>query len=357
MNCPKCGKETKGVRLNGNIYCNFCGELIKKGQAKEKGVKDKTEKVPDTFNSTPVAKIIGKDGEEKTEEVGLLEAEEKVLEVIENENTAQGKRPIIMGKANIIKSGRKRADHHDLSVIMGEPDPIEEPELPSPKELEIESKSADEPDYPLLDAQHREELSEKNKARQSFLNAYLKESTKEISGNNTEKKRKKHKERKSHKVFWISFVVLLLLALSFTGLVIYVNYFAVNPENIETDLLDDATFSYTKPTYITPGYELSYLSKVEEDKVEYVYESQLEEGEIIIIRVIDVRTKDVDIYEDYIEGTGADYSSILVGGLVAWTAGDNTVYLKKDGIVYEVLSDVIGKSEIIKIAEGIALGD
>lgn len=193
MNCPNCHNETRGIKLNGKIFCNFCGEILKsqteileesyQGQPKAQEVtnqqasftnnngnismtpeayrKNETQNSPtlikpdqstkNTLNnsnqeainlSTPTGPDI-KDSEPKNQgaSLNLLEAEEEILSYLEKKATEPKNTELNLSDQVVIKKNRNRAG---MTIINGEPDPISLPELESPKDLELEESAKDQ---------------------------------------------------------------------------------------------------------------------------------------------------------------------------------------------------------------------
>jgi ribosomal protein S17E len=162
MVCPKCGHETKGIKLNGKLFCSFCGEVIK----------DSTEILEESYQSTPVyaasapieltkpisdyeAKVISPDEHVNTvtpvsenplseKKIDFLKAEEEIVDLIEQAE------PEIASQAevsvDIKKHQRPRTDHRDtdFELVENEPNPVAEPELESPHDMLVEDVEPEE---------------------------------------------------------------------------------------------------------------------------------------------------------------------------------------------------------------------
>ncbi len=306
MICPHCNKETKGIRLNGKVYCAFCGEVTK----------DPTELLEESYT--------------------------KKLDKRKPKN-------------NIIKSSRMRTDHNGFKILENEPDPIEEPELESPRDMKLSTKKPQiskdiEGSNPFIDKKDLNEMRENAKKRQALLNEYFRKGAEEISKkNSTTKKRKK---KISNKYFL--FIAIFLIILGFGFLVYYVNNYALNEEKIKTSIKEQANFEYAEPSYMTPGYSLSYLSSAEPTKVKYVY-THFEKDYQIQITAETTSNQNNDIYETYIKNKTAHYTSQIIKDVNLYTVDFNTIYFVKDGVNYTIFSDKLSQEELLKIAESIIL--
>jgi hypothetical protein len=200
LNCPNCKNETQGIKLNGKIFCNFCGEAIKdQAEILEEAYQQMPIQVPQmnaqldqnpepsgSLNLPPEAKRISglpikEDASinlmkpdvmvekeiieaepnatspqtlqvnpapvvpniEFEKEIKELEAEEEILDLIEELPTP--KEPeieeVVFENQPIIKQNRNRAG---MVVVKGEPDPITLPELEAPEEIQLESHYEEE---------------------------------------------------------------------------------------------------------------------------------------------------------------------------------------------------------------------
>lgn len=188
MQCPNCGKETKGIKINKKLFCTNCGEPVSdetksrdnsstealtQASPKKDPIEDTSE---DSVVHDPKAKLITKEGDEITEKdltTEELSAEEKILEALEIEaenkelETLEAEKEILdlMSKKRekkkakkkpakkkrevpeitnkkIKKHNRPRLSHKPVSkykIIIGEPDPITTPELKFPEDDQLES--------------------------------------------------------------------------------------------------------------------------------------------------------------------------------------------------------------------------
>lgn len=203
MNCPNCKNETQGIKLNGKIFCNFCGEVIKEQtEILEEAYQQMPNQTPKTaaltnqapapsgaFNLPPEAKRISDlptnentsinllkpdvmDEKEIIEaepnvtspqtlpvdpapvvpnlefekEINELEAEEEILDLIEDLPITEEPEieEVIFENQPIIKQNRNRAG---MVVVKGEPDPITLPELEAPEDIQLESHYEETKEY------------------------------------------------------------------------------------------------------------------------------------------------------------------------------------------------------------------
>ena len=171
-----------------------------------------------------------------------------------------------------------------------------------------------------------------------------------------EKKVKKEKgERKKFKIpKWasISIATIFIFLFSFGGLVFYVNNIATNEKNITKRVEGATEFSYKKPNYMTPGYELSFESLGGKDNVTYVY-YKFDKTEKISISITSI-TNDLDVLESKIRPTQLSYASFNLGDTVIWNINNRRYIFRENNVLYDIDSSAkIPESEMKKIAEGI----
>lgn len=199
MICPSCQEETRGIRINGKVFCSVCGEKIAH-PTEEAAVTVDTEKkekqTPTKQESEdPKPKIITREGED----LNLLNAELTALEMIEEEaireeeaeedafikdlgksekkskptktKAKKTKEKPKIEKRTIVKHNRKRTDLKPKSfmVIEGEPDPITTPELEFPTEMEVTAAKSYKNTSPVT----REDGSDRSNEKQHKTEAEM----------------------------------------------------------------------------------------------------------------------------------------------------------------------------------------
>jgi hypothetical protein len=189
LNCPKCNNETKGIKLNGKLYCTFCGEILRdqaeileESYQQPKSLEQnpfqsaipnppEAHRINDNFRNTGQGGINFADNKpevpvqidsdkkleinddliqtEKMAEENLdsdynglttLEAEKEILDYLEDNSALNETKNIDFDLQNqpIIKKNRNRAG---MTIIKGEPDPVTTPELSAPKDFELEAET------------------------------------------------------------------------------------------------------------------------------------------------------------------------------------------------------------------------
>jgi len=264
--CSNCNKETKGIKLNGKIFCSFCGEIIK----------DPTEILEEAYQHTPenketiglqkkssensipegmIPKILNPDSENEAnthkepgeKEVQLLEAEEEIIDLIAKKSSVK-KSSIKIGSKTIKKHGRTRTDAQDFELVPNEPDPIAQPELEPPtdslisdheEEQEAEVGSAKEespkpqasiPKKPkkhnpkaIADESKETLLDESKRKRQKIFTDYLRQTSGVSQNNATGKKQTNDSKSKSRQAIWM-LMILLIIFIGACAAVYYVGF-------------------------------------------------------------------------------------------------------------------------------------
>lgn len=377
MVCPNCGKETKGIKLNGKLFCTFCGETLKSPaeileesyQGQDLSPKTETVVGDDTKEETrsTEAKIITPEGDTKDNppNADLLEAEEEVLEVIEKMPTPKVA-PIIKD-TTIKKHQRQRADRMNFDLIEGEPDPIAEPELESPKEdlisdnvqekvSEIEMTTADEDDkpnsgFPLMPKEQRDELKARAKHHQDLLNIFLKETAGALADKKP-KKKQKNKRRQKNGFRWTWIVApLLILVILLIGVTYYVNVYATDPIKISSDIKDKTTFVYTEPQ-AAPGYEISYLSSSDKNYAEYYFTFIGDKKRFVIVRIEPTTITKTQVQTEVVNKENTNYSLAIIDGLEFWQTENHRIFVLKNDLLYTFSSSSeLSTDELLNYAE------
>jgi uncharacterized Zn finger protein (UPF0148 family) len=348
MTCPNCGKETKGIKLNGKLFCNFCGEIIKdstdileeKYKHNPMGVKSKASEMkpatPEVIQQTEI-------------ETDMLEAEKEVLELITNRQHI-GK-PKILKDMSIKKHQRPRVGHNNYDLIPGEPDPVSNPEIESPHDSLLEDdRGQTDPKTPTTDAlpkddsknaynfmpkADRDTLKAKEKQKQDVFTSFLKETTRAISDKNPPKKKKKSLEHShKHKILWTFIAIIFVTLIAIAGLVYYVNVVANNETKIQKGLEDNINFNYHKPTEAPAGYKLSYLSQSDSNYVFYYYVYTGDDNRFISLKVEQTSLKTGDILNSFIKNKTVSYSMLKKNDLEFWKTSSNNIYVIDNSILY-----------------------
>lgn len=401
MQCPNCGTETKGIKINRKLFCTNCGvkigiQEIPQNKQKQRIVNNEELNnqpvVPKIQNpkqfSEPKAKIITQSGEEITnspleeaeekvlgkieiaagkKEIDTLTAEEKILGLLEKKamNKTQKKTKNTLGNKTIKKHNRPRVERHkknDFVILPGEPNPIETPELKYPEKDQIEPPKeklaeADESEikinflkpeseikYPLLEKERIAEINKKAKVRQKIVTNFLKE---------TAPKKQTRKKKKSHKKLWFASIIIIIVTLVAVGMVLYVNLYATRPERAN-ETLNLAQFNYKVPTYIPPGYEISYKTTAGPDFANLVYEYKPDETKALEIKITETELNAGSLFKEKIEPQAKSYELISENEVDFYFVEQNSAYFINNNLLYEITSsDGLGKEELQKIAEGL----
>lgn len=536
MNCPNCKNETQGIKLNGKIFCNFCGEVIKEqAEILEESYQQEPNQTPqaatlvnqtpsssEPLNLPPEAKRISElpmngnvsinllkpeiedDNEiiesesngtlpqslpvepaqvvqnhEFEKEINELEAEEEILDLIEELPITKEPETeeFVFENQPIIKQNRNRAG---MVVLKGEPDPITLLELEAPEEIQLEShyeeteetiedvkpkesseqliygletaskdieppslisegnvKDQVQPKEMMIDnvdfednssaneeiiipintetevlddndpkieynqsdskaenlTTETEETESEDKVDDSFFKKRIDHAIEDPEKLNLEipekksllpeglqfvhtadddlkpeedekKPKKKQKEPKlkkpknknllptNFKKPIIVTAVILFFVAGLTGLVLYVNNFAIKEENIASRIEAAPAFEYNQPVYLPPGYNLSYESSSGKNYIEYKY-NKFDRSEAITFTATSVDTN-LDVFNDYVKTNGSTYKNIIVGETSVWILEDKKIYFKISNVLYEITSSAkMPESEAKKIAEGV----
>lgn len=395
MVCAKCGDETKGIKLNGKLFCTNCGEALLVPKATTPKRTPTTSETPVSDATPPKPKLITKEGDdpsEKQKEIEALRAEEEALLLIGKEAIQKTKadkakkeapnkdKTIKRGASKEIKKhNRDRITHKknmQWAVLPNEPDPIKEPEIETPTEDQIEppkenladtnkyvgevnlispkkmpAEKPEKNEYPLLDKRKTEKIQEKRRGHHKVLNEFLK-STAGPTTQNQPKKKKREKSR-HRKLFWI-LIILAIFILGFIALVLYVNFYAINPGRAQKQAESAVSFSYKKPSYIPSGYELSYKTSADVDYINYVYEYAPDKSKTIEIKISKSDLTKESFFPQKIQPLGQEYIQTTKDGVDLYFIGRNSLYFLNNGLSYEVVSaEKISQEELTKIAGGL----
>ena len=380
MVCTNCGKETKGIKLNGKIFCSFCGEIIKdpteileeaylhSPKNKETAASPK-ESPKNSIPEEMIPRILRPDYEDEAtarkepgkEEVQLLEAEEEIIDLI-SKKSSTNKAVKRAGNKTIRKHDRARTDARNFELIPNEPDPIAQPELEAPTDSLI-SDHEEEPEVkPEKETGHMSEVEprpmdltqnipkeqkpiasvvkdrekspdESKRKRQEIFTDYLRQTSGVSQSKNNRKKKKKTKKRKSHKLLW-TFVILFIFIIGAGFLIYYANNVATDQSKIVKDLEANTSFNYNEPTGIPAGYELSYLSEKGENYIKYHYTFIGNRDKYVSVRIEPTEIKSEDIFESIIKELKTGYSMTREGGLEFWLTEDHKIFVIKDNVLY-----------------------
>lgn len=330
MTCPNCGQETTGIKLNGKLFCSFCGELIKDPaelleESYEHARFDSggTQSIPKESTSLPVDSE--PDYQQKRYKKGP--------------SFSVGKNSAGMIK----KHQRPRTDAREFGLVTNEPDPISEPELEAPDNMLIEAKSAPAPvtpevkdtkeaNFSLLPYEYRKELKQNAKKKQDILTSYLKET----SGMSKEGKKpsKKNKTRKKKNVFArVTITLIITLILAGVGMVYYVNNYVINTATTEKKLNKNASFIHKKPRGVPEGYQLSYLSKAGNNYILYRYDFKGDRDRYVSMKAEKTDLKSAAEVIDVL-GPGINFAKYSYDGLEFWQVESGEVYVVADNVLY-----------------------
>ena len=147
MTCPSCGNETKGIKLNGKLFCSFCGVVIKDTAE----ILEESYEHLDTPNNSPRADTklpgpatvasnnltqipaeqeiippnLGEEPLPTAHDASILEAEKEVIEIIEEMADEQ---PAIKIQDGIIKKHERTRTDLKQESLPKKPNPLTEPE-------------------------------------------------------------------------------------------------------------------------------------------------------------------------------------------------------------------------------------
>lgn len=387
MVCGNCGQETKGIRINQKLFCTNCGEKISIVPIPDQDVlpAPAVPVVPKPETSTSaIPKRISKDGQEivskgREREIDLLEAEEKIIEVIEKQN--KGKKTQIKKKVPrkqkkrskvrpIIKHNRDRADNHkkkDYLVIPNEPDPIKEPELLSPHDDQIEASKGpnvkiedtgvkinlSSPDtdvrYPLVDKEKIKDIQEKQQRHNVALFNFFKSGASQANKKITKKKIK----NRGWKIF-LTIGIPLICIVFFVGLVLYVNLYGNKAVPAVKKAESSVSFNYKKPRYVPARYELTYQTSGDSDSINYDYIYLPSAGTKLNIKISKTEIKVSELYGKIINPLNKEYATEKKDEVELWLVNDTSLYFISDNLLYEIISsDKMPREELIKIVDGL----
>lgn len=298
----------------------------------------KTEPVTDMLESVEPAETAPEEEQipEKDKlSINLIQAEKgycvkcKTMRGIDNpENvTMKNGHPALKGKCNVCGTTI-------FKIVKGA---VKEGYHPAKKE-----KEGSEPSYQTPAAQNQ------------VLTSFFKSKVESI---NQPPKKEKKPRKFSWKIF-LSILIPLVLILAFAGLVIYVNYFAIDANRAKTKAESTVTFDYQKPEYIPPGYVLTADTKAAVEQIVYVYnlvtvndkgkEETTDTFEIIISKYNGNKEQ---AYDDNVRSTGRTYSQVNVADTEIYILENKDVVFYKNGVLYEISSSgKISRGELIKIA-------
>ncbi len=380
MQCKNCGQETDGIKINGKLFCTNCGEALEVNKIEE----PKISEIPEP----PRAKIISQNDEspelkEEEVELDILEAENLALDQILKETLLEQKNisSKITNTRNtkiklkeetkhhpIIKHERARADKiHGLDLMDNQPNPIDEPELPIPHDDMIEESKVtlatpkdevtinfadtnEDQRFPLLTNESKENITLKQKQKSTALKSFFAKGLVESSKN---KKTSSKKTPKKHKGIYLTLIVIFFIIFCFILFVLYVNFYAINPDRAVKKAEENISFEYTKPKYIPPGYEINYQTNAKDDKITYIYEYLPDKSKTLTILIEKSNISNEKIFDDFVLESNMEYSEKTFHGIIFWIIGD-TKAIFKDKALYQIgSSDTISTEELTKIVEGI----
>lgn len=342
MKCPKCGQETRGIKLNGKLFCGFCGEVIKDSvEILEESYQDQPINVvaPERIEPKIIAEGMAPGKSEKTE-APMTDLPGEVTPAIDGEHRA--KRKITLRNKTIAKHDRPRVDSHGFDLILNEPDPIDKPELAAPLEMlvekpvevatgnEREEAKKGETNYNLLSKKELNDIETKRKQKQQALAEYLRQT----SGTTGQKKKKKKSKTKAKRRWLVFGAISLCATLVFAALVYYVNFYAVKEERIASDLKQKASFPYQVPSGIPEGYRLSYLSDSNSNYVKYFYVFANDDKRYISVKIEPTDVAPSDVLDKIIKNEEVDFTQISANGLEFWQTKNNKIYVVKNGLLY-----------------------
>lgn len=460
MVCEKCGNETKGIKLNGKLFCTNCGEALEASQiqapapqpvpqttppkevvvapvvplpnlASALSVNPPEPKGEPVISATvppeitpiipaepPEPKVITGEGDDlskKQKGIEALKAEEEALKMIESaaaqkalsdkreatkeveiaqkeakEKAIQVREEIVekIAQTEIKKHNRDRITHKKetvWTVFPNEPDPVGEPEIETPTEDQIEEpkeklaeikynesdlnlaspkkippepkiKSQEKNEYPLLDKKKTEKIQEKRKSHQKILNEFLKSTAAPTDPAKEKPKKEKKKKRKKsgHKKLFVILIIFAVLILGFVGLVLYVNFYAINPDRAKNSAESTISFGYKKPSYVPNGYELSYKTNAGKDFINYVYEYSPDKSKTLEIKISKSDLTKENFFVQKIQSLGKNYSQTKAGDIDLYFIEENGLYFLNNGLFYEITaSGQLSQEELTKIAGGL----
>lgn len=197
-----------------------------------------------------------------------------------------------------------------------------------------------------------------NSFKSEALAAFMKAGVQSIG---QEKKAKKQKQKSGkRKIFWIILLIFTFVAL-FIGLVIYVNNFAPQAEELKNRIEKEANFTYQKPKYIPAGYKTSKKTNLNGEKVNYVYEltSVDEKGKEYLsdelrITIFPKTQPTTDLLKEIGVSQGESFSQEKILDTEIYIIENKKIVFELNQIVYEISSSgKISKGELLKIAQGI----
>ncbi len=355
MICPNCKFENKGIKLNGKLFCISCGEIMENAIE----ILEHSYEIQDSeLKNNPIEpRRFSKEGKDITphsqnENINLLEAEEEVIEEIEKVLIKSSQ---IRKKQEIIKKNRERITikpSSGFNLILNEPDPIKEPELPSPHNMQITSHK--EIDYekkisfPLHERKEQQSLQQNIEMEKNALTIFSKEG---VSGVQIKKQKKKSK-KKLFVLIFIPFV--FFVAIVSVIIITHVNSSNNNPEEIIKKIETKPSFDYNPPSYISPGYEITNQSYSYSTEIHYIYEYLPDTNKQLIINISKVKNIKTSILEDIIKPLHETYYKYPMTEFDVWFVGDKKALFVYNDLLYEIsTSDKMITSEVIKIIKGL----
>ena len=443
MVCEKCGNETKGIKLNGKLFCTNCGEALEASQiqapapqpvpqttppkevvvapvvplpnlASALSVNPPEPKGEPVISATvppeitpiipaepPEPKVITGEGDDlskKQKGIEALKAEEEALKMIESaaaqkalsdkkeaaketemaeraakEKAIQTKKEMAekTAQAEIKKHNRDRTTHKKetaWTVFPNEPDPVGEPEIEAPTEGQIEEPKEklaaikdNESDLNLaspkkIPPEPKIKSQEKRKSHQKILNEFLKSTATpaDLAKEKPKKEKKKKRKKSGHKKLFVILIIFAVLILGSVGLVLYVNFYAINPDRAKNSAESTISFGYKKPSYVPSGYELSYKTNAGKDYIDYVYEYSPDKSKTLEIKISKSDLTKENFFAQKIQSLGKNYSQTATGDVNLYFIEGNGLYFLNNGLFYEITaSSQISQEELTKIANGL----
>jgi DNA-directed RNA polymerase subunit RPC12/RpoP len=383
MVCGDCGQETGGIKINNKLFCTNCGEALLVPPV----VPGPIISQPETVMAPPIPQdpepaITDNLGQTKTlsdieNDVEVMEAEEEVLDEIIRANQsaakmATKKKPksaIIRSKKNkeIVKHNRDRIipkKVNDYILVEGEPDPIGEPELESPHDMELTenkvplatmpqdsaginlAEAKDNIGLALVDEETKQRIKEKNQRHTEVLTNFLKTGASKVA-RNIPKKRMKNK-------YLLPVGIILIIILGFLGLVFYVNLYGNKAGPAVKKAESVAVFGSLRPTYVPAGYAPTYLTSGTTDSINYDYEYSPDTAKKLNIIISKTDITATDIYQKKIVPLQKKFSETNRGANDYWIVDNSSLYFVSDNLLYEIVSSAkISEEELIKIADGL----
>lgn len=347
MNCSSCGSETNGIKLNGKTYCPFCGEQIAEESAKE---------ALEEISQEPVAKFItNTENQPPVEEANanVLKAEEEVLNILEEvnkrtdttENKIDEKFVIPDSYTPIKKANRTRLGHH--KDFTPEEKQVTEvaPTAPkvSPEVVELKETTEEELTYPLLDKRQLEDIESERNKKKEVLKNYIK-------SNVHAPVKTKRKKKKNLKKFWLILVIILAI-ISGVALTFYVNLFVMNPQKSKEKAEVSVGFKAIQPQYLPAGYSLKYVENPSDKELVYHYTYLKEEDRTL--NITEKKTDEKDIYNSYIKNILGIFVNFKTNEIDYWYVNETTLIYKDNLLFIIESSQIMGKEELLKIAEGL----